>query len=203
MVLMLDNYDSFTHNLVQYCGELSYDVLVKRNDQITLDEITQLSPQAIIISPGPCSPTEAGISVAVIKEFVGQIPMLGVCLGHQCIAHAYGGQVVHAREVMHGKTSPIYHHDDDIFTGLKQPFTATRYHSLIVEKQTLPKELMITAWTQDKTGEMDEIMGLRHRTEALFGVQFHPEAILTEQGHRLLENFFRLAEMSASTNNNA
>ena len=190
---MLDNYDSFTHNLVQYCGELGRAVTVKRNDQISVSEIIALDPDAIIISPGPCTPNEAGISVELIKSLTGRIPILGVCLGHQCIAAANGGNVVHAREVMHGKTSQIYHTNTDIFKDLKQPFLATRYHSLIVEKETLPAVLEITAWTLTDNEEVDEIMGLRHREAKLYGVQFHPEAILTEHGHQLLANFFALA----------
>ena len=190
---MLDNYDSFTHNLVQYCGELGHAVTVKRNDQISVSEIIALDPDAIIISPGPCTPNEAGISVELIKTLTGRIPILGVCLGHQCIAAANGGNVVHAREVMHGKTSQIYHTNTDIFKDLKQPFLATRYHSLIVEKETLPAVLEVTAWTLTDNEEVDEIMGLRHREAKLYGVQFHPEAILTEHGHQLLANFFALA----------
>ena len=193
MILMLDNYDSFTHNLVQYCGELGHAVTVKRNDQISVSEIIALDPDAIIISPGPCTPNEAGISVELIKTLTGRIPILGVCLGHQCIAAANGGNVVHAREVMHGKTSQIYHTNTDIFKDLKQPFVATRYHSLIVEKESLPAVLEVTAWTLTDNEEVDEIMGLRHREAKLYGVQFHPEAILTEHGHQLLANFFALA----------
>lgn len=192
---MLDNYDSFTHNLVQYCGELGREVVVARNDKITVGEIAELKPDTIIISPGPCSPTEAGISVDVIKTFAGQIAILGVCLGHQCIAEAYGGSVIHAQQVMHGKTSPIWHNNKDIFEGLDSPFTATRYHSLIVERNSLPSELQVTAWTQKTSGDFHEIMGLSHRSKKLYGVQFHPEAILTEHGHKLLANFFALAEV--------
>lgn len=194
MILMLDNYDSFTHNLAQYCGELGREVVIVRNNEITIKEIADLNPESIIISPGPCSPAQAGISVEVIKAFTGKIAILGVCLGHQCIAYAYGGKVVHARKVMHGKTSAIFHSNEDLFEGLDRPFTATRYHSLIVEKNSLPPVLKITAWTQRGDDEMDEIMGLRHRTEKLYGVQFHPEAILTKQGHDLLANFFALAQ---------
>ena len=190
---MLDNYDSFTHNLVQYCGELGYSVIVKRNNETSIAEIERLEPKAIIISPGPCTPAEAGISVELIKTLSDRIPILGVCLGHQCIATAFGGNVVHARQVMHGKTSKIHHKNTDIFTNLKQPFIATRYHSLVVEAQNLPTELEVTAWTKLDNGELDEIMGMRHRQAKLYGVQFHPEAILTEQGHQLLANFFEIA----------
>ena len=195
MILMLDNYDSFTHNLVQYCGELGHEVTVKRNDEISVAENCRFKiPDSIIISPGPCTPNEAGISVELIKDpHRPHFRSLGVCLGHQCIAAANGGKVVHAREVMHGKTSDIYHTNTDIFSDLKQPFLATRYHSLIVEKESFPAELEVTAWTLLENDEIDEIMGLRHRDAKLFGVQFHPEAILTEQGHQLLTNFFALA----------
>ena len=194
---MLDNYDSFTHNLAQYCGELGREVKIVRNNEITIKEIADLNPESIIISPGPCSPTEAGISVEVIKTFAGKIAILGVCLGHQCIAYAYGGNVIHAHQVMHGKTSAIFHGNEDVFEGLDLPFTATRYHSLIVENNSLPPALQITGWTRKNDDEIDEIMGLRHRTEKLYGVQFHPEAILTEQGHDLLAKFFALAQTDA------
>lgn len=189
MLLMIDNYDSFTYNLVQYFGELGEEVVVYRNDEITLDQIAALKPDRLVISPGPCTPTEAGISIPAIARFAGEIPLLGVCLGHQSIGQHYGGDVVRARQVMHGKTSPIYHKDMGVFAGLNNPLTATRYHSLVVKKETLPDCLEITAWTQTEDGAVDEIMGLRHKTLAVEGVQFHPESILTEQGHALLKNF--------------
>lgn len=189
MLLMIDNYDSFTFNLVQYFGELGADVCVYRNDEITVDEIAKLQPDYLVISPGPCTPMEAGISVAVIKRFSGEIPILGVCLGHQSIGQAFGGKIVRAGEVMHGKTSPIYHHNTGVFTGLENPFDATRYHSLVIDKKSLPECLEVTAWTQTASGEMDEIMGVRHKTFAIQGVQFHPESILTRHGHDLLKNF--------------
>ncbi|TVT59622.1 MAG: aminodeoxychorismate/anthranilate synthase component II [Sedimenticola thiotaurini] len=189
MLLMIDNYDSFTYNLVQYFGELGADVKVFRNDGITLDEIADLKPDHIVISPGPCTPKEAGISVATIKRFAGVIPILGVCLGHQSIGQAFGGKIIHAREVMHGKTSPIYHANTGIFSGLNDPYTATRYHSLVVDKASLPECLEITAWTQDSAGKMDEIMGIRHRELNVQGVQYHPESVLSEHGHDLLRNF--------------
>ncbi len=190
---MIDNYDSFTYNLVQYCGELGKKVEVVRNDSISIDEVRARAPEAIIISPGPCTPNEAGISMAVVNEFGASIPILGVCLGHQSIAQALGGRIVHARKVMHGKTSPIYHQSDDIFAALDKPFIATRYHSLIVERESLPACLEITAWTESADGAMDEIMGLKHISQPLYSVQFHPESILTEGGHDLLANFFSLA----------
>ncbi len=188
MLLMIDNYDSFTYNLVQYLGELGADVRVHRNDEISIDEIEALMPDHIVISPGPCTPAEAGISVEAIKTFAGRIPLLGVCLGHQSIGQAFGGRVVHAREVMHGKTSPIHHADSGVFSGLENPFEATRYHSLVIERSTLPDCLEITAWTE-KAGELDEIMGVRHKTLDVQGVQFHPESILTQHGHDMLRNF--------------
>jgi anthranilate synthase component 2 len=188
MLLMIDNYDSFTYNLVQYLGELGAEVRVCRNDEIGIAEIEALAPAQIVISPGPCTPNEAGISVAAIKHFAGRIPLLGVCLGHQSIGQAFGGRIVHAREVMHGKTSPIHHKDQGVFKGLDNPFQATRYHSLVIEKASLPDCLEITAWTE-RDGEADEIMGVRHREYDLQGVQFHPESILTQQGHALLKNF--------------
>ncbi|MCU0834417.1 MAG: aminodeoxychorismate/anthranilate synthase component II [Chromatiaceae bacterium] len=189
MLLMIDNYDSFTFNLVQYFGELGAEVRVVRNDEPSLDEVERLAPKYIVISPGPCTPTEAGISVPAIQRFAGRIPILGVCLGHQSIGQAFGGRIVHARAVMHGKTSPIYHADTGVFSGLPSPFLATRYHSLVIEQETLPECLEATAWTRHPDGTHDEIMGVRHRTLALQGVQFHPESILTEHGHRLLRNF--------------
>jgi anthranilate synthase component II len=190
---MIDNYDSFTYNIVQYCGELGKDVRVVRNDAVTVDAVRATNPEAIIISPGPCTPAEAGISMDVVRQLGTRIPMLGVCLGHQSIAQALGGRIVHARRVMHGKTSKIYHLGSDIFATLDNPITATRYHSLIVERESLPPEFQITAWTQSDDGGMEEIMGLRHRKLALYGVQFHPESILTEGGHELLANFFAIA----------
>ena len=189
MLLMIDNYDSFTYNIVQYLGELGQDVRVYRNDEITLEQIEVLQPQHIVISPGPCSPNEAGVSMAVIQHFAGKIPVLGVCLGHQSIGQVFGGDVIRARQVMHGKTSPIYHKNSGVFSGLNNPLTATRYHSLIIDKNTLPDCLEVTAWTQLEDGSIDEIMGVRHKTLAVEGVQFHPESILTEQGHALLKNF--------------
>jgi len=189
MILMIDNYDSFTWNVVQYLGELGADVRVYRNDALTLVQIEALAPEKIVISPGPCTPNEAGISVAAIQHFAGKIPILGVCLGHQSIGQAFGGRIVRAREVMHGKTSPIFHADKGVFSGLTNPFEATRYHSLIIERETLPDCLEVTAWTQHADGSVDEIMGVRHREFMLEGVQFHPESILTEHGHDLLRNF--------------
>ncbi|MDB5801918.1 MAG: trpG [Rhodocyclales bacterium] len=186
MLLMIDNYDSFTYNLVQYFGELGADVRVYRNDQITIEEIEKLAPEKIVISPGPCSPAEAGISVATIKHFAGKLPILGVCLGHQSIGAAFGGKIVRAQQLMHGKTSPIQHSDVGVFHGLPQPFTATRYHSLAIERESCPDCLEITAWTED-----GEIMGVRHKTLAIEGVQFHPESILTEGGHHMLKNFLQ------------
>lgn len=191
MILMIDNYDSFTYNVVQYLGELGADVVVYRNDELTIEQIEAMAPEKIVISPGPCTPNEAGISVAAIKHFAGKIPLLGICLGHQSIGQAFGGRIVRAREVMHGKISPIYHNNQGVFAGLANPFEATRYHSLIIEKETLPECLEITAWTQLPDGSLDEIMGVRHRQFDLEGVQFHPESILTEQGHDLLANFLK------------
>jgi len=189
MLLMIDNYDSFTYNLVQYLGELGADVRVFRNDQITVQEIGKLAPARIVISPGPCTPNEAGVSVDTIRQFAGKIPILGVCLGHQSIGQAFGGRIVHARELMHGKTSMIHHTGKGVFQGLPDPFEATRYHSLVIEKPSLPECLEITAWTEDAQGNLDEIMGVRHRTLNVEGVQFHPESILTQYGHDLLKNF--------------
>jgi anthranilate synthase component 2 len=190
MVLMIDNYDSFTYNLVQYCGELGFTVQVARNDAIDLATIRTLRPSHIIVSPGPCTPNEAGISLAVVRELATEFPILGVCLGHQSIGQAYGGRVVHARQVMHGKTSPIHHRGTGLFRGIPNQFIATRYHSLVIEKRSCPECLEVTAWTTLPSGEIDEIMGVRHRERPLYGVQFHPEAILTEHGHHLLKNFF-------------
>ncbi len=191
MLLMIDNYDSFTFNLVQYFGELGADVHVFRNDEITVDQIAGLKPEYLVISPGPCTPLEAGISVDAIERFAGEIPILGVCLGHQSIGQAFGGRIVRAREVMHGKTSSVYHAGSGVFSGLQSPFEATRYHSLVIEKETIPDCLEITAWTRDEGGNMDEIMGVRHREMPIQGVQFHPESILTQHGHDLLENFLK------------
>jgi anthranilate synthase component II len=189
MLLMIDNYDSFTYNLVQYLGELGADVRVFRNDRIGIAEIAALGPEHIVISPGPCTPNEAGISVQVIEHFSGKVPILGVCLGHQAIGQAFGGRVVHASAVMHGKTSPIHHRGAGVFHGLADPFQATRYHSLVIDREGLPDCLEITAWTETPQGEIDEIMGVRHRHLRVAGVQFHPESILTEHGHALLRNF--------------
>ena len=189
MILMIDNYDSFTYNLVQYFGELGADVKVVRNDEITIEEIAAFAPEKIVISPGPCTPNEAGVSVETLKVFAGKIPLLGVCLGHQGIGQAFGGKVIRAPFVMHGKTSPIYHKNKGVFTGLKNPFQATRYHSLVIEKETIPDCLEITAWTQNEDGTIAEIMGVKHKTLAVEGVQFHPESILTEHGHDMLRNF--------------
>lgn len=191
MLLMIDNYDSFTYNVVQYLGELGADVQVFRNDEITIDEIEQLNPTHLVISPGPCTPNEAGISVAAIKHFAGKLPILGICLGHQSIGQAFGGDIVRAGQVMHGKTSAVYHKDNAVFTGLNNPVEVTRYHSLVIDKNTLPECLEVTSWTQNEQGEVDEIMGVRHKTLDIEGVQFHPESILTEQGHELLANFLK------------
>ena len=188
-VVMVDNYDSFTYNLVQYLGELGADVTVVRNDQVTVEDIEKLAPDKIVISPGPCTPKEAGVSVDAIVKFANRTPILGVCLGHQSIGYAFGGNIIHAKSIMHGKTSPIYHHNLGVFKGLTNPFTATRYHSLVIEQATLPDCLEITAWTQDAAGNIDEIMGVRHKQFDIEGVQFHPESILTEFGHDLLRNF--------------
>ena len=184
MLLMIDNYDSFTYNLVQYFGELGEAVLVFRNDEITVEAAAALKPDRVVISPGPCSPAEAGISVAAIRAFAGKLPLLGVCLGHQSIGAAFGGRIVHARQLMHGKTSLVHHADTGVFRGLPNPFTATRYHSLAIERASLPACLEVTAWTDD-----GEIMGVRHKEFQVEGVQFHPESIRTEHGHRLLKNF--------------
>lgn len=188
-VLMIDNYDSFTWNLVQYLQELGAEVEVRRNDEISLDDIAAMPLDRLMISPGPCTPNEAGISMAAIERFAGRLPILGVCLGHQSIGQVFGGQVVRARQVMHGKTSLIHHKGVGIFRDLPSPYTATRYHSLVVEKESLPDCFEITAWTLKEDGEMDEIMGLRHKTLPIEGVQYHPESILTEYGHELLKNF--------------
>ena len=191
MLLMIDNYDSFTFNLVQYFGELGAEVKVVRNDELTVEQIRALNPERIVVSPGPCTPNEAGVSLAVIREFAGQLPLLGVCLGHQSIGQAFGGEVVRARVAMHGKTSPVFHLDQGVFAGLANPLTVTRYHSLVVRRESLPECLEVTAWTRLEDGAVDEIMGLRHKTLNVEGVQFHPESILTEQGHELLANFLK------------
>jgi len=188
MLLMIDNYDSFTYNLVQYFGELGADVCVYRNDQITVAEIERLAPERIVISPGPCTPNEAGVSVETINAFAGRLPILGVCLGHQSIGQAFGGRIIRAKQLMHGKTSFIHHECLGVFAGLPSPFEATRYHSLVIERETLPDCLEVTAWTADD----DEIMGVRHREFTVEGVQFHPESILTEHGHALLGNFLKV-----------
>ncbi len=189
MLLMIDNYDSFTYNLVQYLGELGADVRVYRNDRISLQEIEDLQPERIVISPGPCTPNEAGVSITTIRQFAGRVPILGVCLGHQSIGQAFGGRIGHARAIMHGKTSMMHHLDAGVFKGLPNPFEATRYHSLVIEPDSLPDCLEVTAWTAADNGAVDEIMGVRHKTMAVEGVQFHPESILTGCGHDLLKNF--------------
>ena len=189
MLTMIDNYDSFTFNLVQYFAELGAEVVVHRNDAVSVDAVRQSGSEHIVISPGPCTPVEAGISVELIKAVAGNVPLLGVCLGHQCIGAAFGGKIVRASRVMHGKTSPVYHRNCGVFAGLSNPFTATRYHSLVIEKESLPDCFEVTAWTQTEDGEVDEIMGLRHRALAIEGVQFHPESIMTEHGHDMLQNF--------------
>ena len=191
MILMIDNYDSFTYNLVQYLGELQQQVKVVRNDQIGVREIAQFQPSHIVLSPGPCTPNEAGVSLNVVEEFAGKIPILGVCLGHQAIGQAFGGKIVRANDIMHGKTSKIYHRNEHVFYNCDLPFDATRYHSLVIEQSSLPDCLQVTAWTQNEAGNIDEIMGVRHRNLAVEGVQFHPESILTEFGHHLLQNFIR------------
>ncbi len=191
MLLMIDNYDSFTYNVVQYLAELGADVHVYRNDEITVEEIEALKPERLVISPGPCTPNEAGVSMDVIRHFAGKLPILGVCLGHQAIGQVYGGDVIRAGRVMHGKVSPVFHSDQGIFRGLSNPLKATRYHSLVIDKNTLPDCLEVTAWTRNDDGSVEEIMGVRHKTLPIEGVQFHPESIMTEQGHELLRNFLR------------
>ena len=191
MLLMIDNYDSFTYNVVQYLAELKADVKVVRNDEISVADIAKLAPERIVVSPGPCTPNEAGISMASIEAYAGKLPILGVCLGHQSIGQVFGGKIVRAREVMHGKTSPIYHNNVGVFKGLNNPLICTRYHSLVIDKDSLPDCLEITAWTQLADGSMDEIMGVRHKTLNVEGVQFHPESILSEQGHELFDNFLK------------
>ena len=191
MLLMIDNYDSFTYNVVQYLAELGEDVHVYRNDEITVEGIEALKPERLVVSPGPCTPNEAGISMATIRHFAGKLPILGVCLGHQAIGQVYGGKVIRAGQVMHGKVSAVYHNDQGIFRGLSNPLKATRYHSLVIDKDTLPDCLEVTAWTRNDDGSVEEIMGVRHKTLPIEGVQFHPESIMTEQGHELLRNFLR------------
>ncbi len=191
MLLMIDNYDSFTYNLVQYFGELGQTVEVYRNDKITVSKIEKLNPEFLVISPGPCTPNEAGISIEVIKHFSGRVPMLGVCLGFQSMVQAFGGNVIGAKKIMHGKISPVYHTNKGIFNNLNNPLNATRYHSLVAEQSSLPSCFEISAWTEDKQGDCDEIMGIKHKKMAIEGVQFHPESILTEQGHEMLDNFLK------------
>ena len=191
MLLMIDNYDSFTYNLVQYFGELGQVVEVHRNDEITVQEIEKLNPEFLVISPGPCTPNEAGISIEAIKHFSGKVPMLGVCLGFQAMVQAFGGNVVGAKKIMHGKISPVHHNNQGVFTDLKNPLNATRYHSLVAEQSSLPDCFNITSWTKDEQGKIDEIMGIRHKELAIEGVQFHPESILTEDGHEMLNNFLK------------
>ena len=191
MLLMIDNYDSFTYNLVQYFGELGQKVNVYRNDEITVDEIENLKPKHVVISPGPCTPNEAGISLELIEKLAGKIPILGVCLGFQAIAQAFGGNIIGAQRIMHGKVSPIHHTGKGVFKGLKNPLNATRYHSLVAEQSTLPECLEVTAWTNNDSGSIEEIMGVRHKTLAIEGVQFHPESILTEHGHQMLNTFIQ------------
>jgi len=189
MLLMIDNYDSFTYNLVQYFGELGAEVQVYRNDQITIEQIEALAPQQLVVSPGPCTPNEAGISIAAINHFAGKLPILGVCLGHQSIGQAFGGKIIHAKQIMHGKTSMVKHNDTGVFKGLSNPFEVTRYHSLVIERESMPECLEMTAWVETAEGEIDEIMGVRHKQLAIEGVQFHPESILTQHGHDLMKNF--------------
>lgn len=197
MLLMIDNYDSFTFNLVQYLQALGAEVRVERNDALTVEQIEKLAPERIVISPGPCTPNEAGVSLAVFEQLAGRIPVFGVCLGHQSLGQAFGGRVVRAKRIMHGKTSLIHHTGQGVFAGLPSPFEATRYHSLVVERESLPDCLEITAWTQNEDGSMEEIMGLRHRTLPAEGVQFHPESILTQHGHALLRNFLQASRLAA------
>jgi len=192
VIFILDNYDSFTYNLVQYIGELGAEVEVRRNDQVTVDEVAKMRPERIVISPGPCTPREAGISIELIRRLAGKVPILGVCLGHQAIGEAFGGKVVRATHLMHGKTSSVMHDNKTIFQGLPMPMTATRYHSLIVEEESLPAELEVSAWTTEKDGDRT-IMGLRHRQCAVEGVQFHPESVLTDAGKKLVENFLAMS----------
>lgn len=189
MLLIIDNYDSFTYNIVQYFGELNQEVKVVRNDQVTLEDIERWQPKYLVIGPGPCSPTEAGISIPAIQHFAGKIPLLGVCLGHQSIGQAFGGNIVRAKTVMHGRLSDMYHSNQGIFSNLPNPFSATRYHSLVIDQATLPECLEVTCWTQEADGSMEEIMGIRHKTLPVEGVQFHPESILSQHGHQIFQNF--------------
>ena len=191
MLLMIDNYDSFTYNLVQYFGELGQEVIVYRNDEISINEIEKLGPNYIVISPGPCTPNEAGISLELIKKFAGKVPILGVCLGFQAIVQSFGGNIIGAQKIMHGKVSPVHHTSKSIFKGLKNPLNATRYHSLVAEKTTLPDCFEVTAWTNTESGDIEEIMGVRHNSYPIEGVQFHPESILTEHGHQMLNTFLQ------------
>ncbi|MEO0442374.1 MAG: aminodeoxychorismate/anthranilate synthase component II [Pseudomonadota bacterium] len=191
MLLMIDNYDSFTYNVVQYFGELQVNVEVVRNDQITLEQIDARQPDYLVISPGPCTPDKAGVSLAAISHFAGKLPILGICLGHQSIGQAFGAKVIRAGKVMHGKTSPIYHGEQGVFSGLPKPYQATRYHSLVIDKDSLPACLEVTAWTQTETGDIEDIMAVKHKELPIEGVQFHPESILTEHGHQLLDNFLK------------
>lgn len=192
MILMIDNYDSFTYNIVQYLGELGANVKVVRNDMISIDDITKMNPEKIVISPGPCTPNEAGISIETINKFSGEIPILGICLGHQSIGQAFGGKIIQAKEIMHGKTSKIIHQNDNIFSEINNPFIATRYHSLVIEKESIPDCLEIIAWTKDEEDEIDEIMAVKHKEKKVYGVQFHPESIASEFGHKLLDNFLNI-----------
>ena len=196
-VLMIDNYDSFTYNLVQYLGELEAEVEVRRNDQVSVDEILASDASHVMLSPGPGTPDQAGVSLATVEALAGRKPLFGVCLGHQSIGQAYGGRIAHAREIMHGKTSPVYHNGIGVFAGLDNPFIATRYHSLVIERNSVPDCLEVTAWTETENGELDEIMGVRHRDYAIEGVQFHPESILTDHGHAMLQNFLDQAGAGA------
>ncbi|KPQ29893.1 MAG: anthranilate synthase component II [Marinobacter excellens HL-55] len=191
MLLMIDNYDSFTYNVVQYLAELGADVQVYRNDEISIEQIEALKPERLVVSPGPCTPNEAGISMDAIRHFAGKLPILGICLGHQAIGQVFGGDIIRAGRVMHGKVSAVYHEDTGVFRGLNDPLQATRYHSLVIDKNTLPECLEVTAWTRNDDGSIEEIMGVRHKTLQIEGVQFHPESIMTEQGHELLRNFLR------------
>ena len=192
ILLMIDNYDSFTYNIVQYLGELGANVKVVRNDMISIDDITKMNPEKIVISPGPCTPNEAGISIETINKFSGEIPILGICLGHQSIGQAFGGKIIQAKEIMHGKTSKIIHQNDNIFSEINNPFIATRYHSLVIEKKSIPDCLEIIAWTKDEEDEIGEIMAVKHKENKVYGVQFHPESIASEFGHKLLDNFLNI-----------